>query len=85
MRELSPYAHVHAPHVAGYFRTTSTSFELLPLAGGGTRIIERTEHELKLDPVLYWLPMARWAIHENNMRVLTHSRSQAERSLVAAR
>ena len=27
-RELSPYAHVYAPHSTGYFRTTSTSFEL---------------------------------------------------------
>ncbi len=83
MRELSPYEHVHAPHVVGYFRTTSTSFELLPAPGGQTQIVERTSHELKLDPVFYWLPLARWMVHENNARVLAHIRGQAERSLRA--
>jgi len=79
MRELSPYRNVHAPHVVGYFRTSSTSFELMPRPGGGTEVIERTSHELKLDPVLYWLPLARWMVHENNARVLAHIRGQAER------
>jgi uncharacterized membrane protein YhaH (DUF805 family) len=83
MRELSPYQHVHAPHVVGYFRTTSTSFELLPQPGGQTQIVERTSHELKLDPLFYWLPLARWMVHENNARVLAHIRGQAERSFRA--
>jgi uncharacterized membrane protein YhaH (DUF805 family) len=83
MRELSPYQHVHAPHVVGYFRTTSTSFELLPQPGGQTQIVERTSHELKLDPVFYWLPLARWMVHENNARVLAHIRDQAERGFRA--
>jgi uncharacterized membrane protein YhaH (DUF805 family) len=83
MRELSPYQHVHAPHVVGYFRTTSTSFELLPQPGGQTQIVERTSRELKLDPVFYWLPLARWMVHENNARVLAHIRGQAERSFRA--
>jgi hypothetical protein len=78
MRELSPYERVHAPHVVGYFRTISTSFELLERADGSTEIIERTAHQLRLDPILYWLPLARWVVHENNMRVLTHIRRQAE-------
>jgi uncharacterized membrane protein YhaH (DUF805 family) len=80
MRELSPYAHVHAPHVVGYFRTTETSFELVPRADGRTDIVERTSHELKLDPVLYWLPLARWVVHVNNARVLAHIQRQAERA-----
>jgi hypothetical protein len=80
MRELSPYEHVHAPHVIGYFRTTETSFELQPLTGGRTKIIERTRHELRLDPIPYWLPMARWVVGLNNVRVLTHLKHQAEHS-----
>ncbi len=79
MRELSPYEHVHAPHVVGYFLTTSTSFELRPLPDGGTEIVERTSHQLKLDPVFYWLPVARWVVHANNARVLAHISRQAER------
>jgi uncharacterized membrane protein YhaH (DUF805 family) len=80
MRELSPYEHVHAPHVVGYFRTTRTSFELKPLADGGTKIIERTSHQLRLDPIPYWLPLARWIVGLNNARVLTHLKHQAEAS-----
>ena len=78
MRELSPYEHVHAPHVVGYFRTSTTSFELLERTNGVTEVVERTSHQLKLDPILYWLPLARWVVHENNARILTHIRRQAE-------
>ena len=78
MRELSPYHHVHAPHVVGYFQTTSVSFEILSRTNGDTELVERSSHELKLDPVLYWLPMARWVVRENNARVLAHIRHQAE-------
>jgi hypothetical protein len=79
MRELSPYAHVHAPHVSGYFSTTHTSFELLPRADGGTDVVERTTHELRLEPVLYWLPIARWIVNENNARVLAHIKRNVEK------
>jgi uncharacterized membrane protein YhaH (DUF805 family) len=81
MRELSPYEHVHAPHVIGYFRTISTSFELVPRSDGGTDIVERTAHEVRLDPVPYWLPMAQWIVRQNNARVLAHIRNHAERAL----
>jgi hypothetical protein len=77
MHELSPYRAVNAPHLRGYFVTKSTSFELDMLANGHTWVIENTVHELKLGPVLYWLPLARWIIHQNNSRVLAHIRWQA--------
>ena len=79
MRELSPYHHVHAPHAVGYFRTSLTSFELTPRPDGGTEIIEQTAHQLRLEPVLYWLPITRWIVRLNNERVLTHVKHQAER------
>jgi hypothetical protein len=79
MHELSPYSHVHAPHVIGYFTTKSTSFELVPHPDGRTEINERTSHELRLDPIFYWLPFARWMVHENNARVLEHIKRQSER------
>jgi len=83
LRELSPYRHVHAPHVHGYFTTSETSFELIPRADGGTQILERTSHELKLDPAIYWLPFARHMVDTNNARVLRHIKLQAEKSSVA--
>ena len=84
MRELSPYHHVHAPHSTGYFRTVLTRFDLLPEPDGGTQIIEHTSHQLRLDPVLYWLPMVRWIVHMNNSRVLRHVKHQAETAAAAA-
>jgi hypothetical protein len=84
MHELSPYRHVHAPHVLGYFRTTYTSFELHQRPGDRTEIVERTSHELRLDPVLYWLLIARWVVSENNTRVLVHLRHDAERRFRSA-
>jgi hypothetical protein len=78
MAELSPYAHVHAPHVRGYFETVSTSFTLQPLPGGGTRLVAGADHVLRLDPVLYWEPVARWAIRENVRRVLADVQARAE-------
>lgn len=80
MRELSPYEHVHAPHLIGYFFTKGTSFELLPGQNGGTRLIERTAHTLKLEPVLYWLPLTRLVVDQNNARVLAHIKSRAEQA-----
>jgi hypothetical protein len=85
LRELSPYRHVHAPHVHGYFTTRQTSFELIPREDGVTEIVERTSHELKLDPALYWLPFARYMVDTNNSRVLRHIKAQAERNMVAGR
>jgi hypothetical protein len=85
MREMSPYAHVNAPHVHGYFRTVATTFAIVPLANGRSLVREHTEHELRLDPILYWMPFARWIIHENNARVLDAVREHAERRATASR
>jgi hypothetical protein len=83
MREMSPYRHVNAPHVVGYFHTALTRFELTPLPNGHTRVALWTTHELKLDPVLYWLPMARWVVNQDDRRVLNYLRSQSERAAAA--
>jgi len=82
MRELSPYEHVHAPHVSGYFETKSMSFEIVQRADA-TLLVERTSHELKLDPLWYWLPMAKWMVGQNNARVLAHIKRQAEQSALS--
>jgi hypothetical protein len=52
----------------------STSFELVAITDGRTEILEHTSYALRLDPIFYWLPFARWIVHENNGRVLTHIR-----------
>ena len=81
MRELSPYSHVNAPHVKGYFRTLDARFTLMPLTNGKTRLTLSTHHALDLEPALYWTPMAEWAVHANKVRVLKHFQQQAEASV----
>ena len=78
MEDMSPYRHVHAPHVHGYFDTAETRFDLDPLPSGGTRLNVRASHTLRIDPVLYWEPLARWAVRENTRRVLRDIKDKAE-------
>jgi hypothetical protein len=33
---------------------------------------------MRIEPALYWLPLARWATHEDERRVLRHYRRVAE-------
>ena len=79
VRELSPYHHVHAPHVVGYFATTLASFELEDRGAHMTRLTLRSTHVLRLEPTLYWLPLANWVVEANKARVLRHIRVLAER------
>jgi len=78
MRELSPYDHVNAPHTRSYFRTRDARFTITPLPDGRTRLTLATHHDLDLEPGMYWLPFAQWAVHANKTRVLRHFQQQAE-------
>jgi hypothetical protein len=78
MEEMSPYRRVHAPHVEGYFITGETRFVLVPLAGNRTRLKIASQHLLRIDPVPYWEPIARLAIHENVSRVLADIKVKSE-------
>ncbi len=78
MNETSPYSHVHAPHDVGYFVTTTTQFDLVPMTGNHTLLSVRATHLLRIDPVLYWAPLARWAIRANVTRVLSDIQARAE-------
>lgn len=78
MFEMSPHRHVHAPHLKGYFETGDTSFEIRSLPGGKTKLIAESEHILRIDPVLYWQPIAKWAIDANVSRVLQALKAKAE-------
>ena len=78
MEEMSPYRKLHTPHLIGYFDTGETRFDLAPLPGGRTRLTVRAGHVLRIDPGLYWAPIARWAIGQNVARVLSDIRRDAE-------
>ena len=79
MEEMSPYRRVYSPHVHGYFETSETRFTLHPVAGGRTRLTVQADSVLRMDPVLYWQPLARWAVRENLRRVLNDVRLKAEK------
>jgi general stress protein CsbA len=78
MTEMSPYRHVHAPHVNGYFETGETRFEIEPIGGQRTRLTILAAHRLRIDPVIYWEPIARWAASNNCRRVLRDLKAKAE-------
>ena len=78
LKELSPYEHVHAPHLAEYFTTAYAKFTITPMAEGRVRLTLETAHELNLEPAVYWAPIAQWAIQANKTRVLEHFARLAE-------
>jgi hypothetical protein len=78
MEEMSPYRRDHAPHVLGYFETGETHFILEPLRNGGTRLTVAASHVLRIDPIPYWEPIARWAAAANSRRVLLDLKRKAE-------
>jgi hypothetical protein len=78
MAEMSPYRRVYAPHLNGYFQTGETRFTLVPMAQGGTRLTVDTVSVLRIDPALYWQPLARVAIRLNLSRVLQDVKQKAE-------
>lgn len=79
LHEWSPYSHVYAPHLDGFFRTTHGEFRLIPLAGGRTRLEGRTWYMLRMQPAMYWNTIADSILHAIHQRVLEHVKAAAER------
>lgn len=80
MEEMSPYRHLHTPHLTGYVVTGDSRFLLKPLANGGTRLTFEARTSLRIDPIAYWEPIARIAFDMNVRRVLESARLRAEHS-----
>jgi uncharacterized membrane protein YhaH (DUF805 family) len=78
MFELSPYRHVHPPHLDGYLRSTRGEFLLAPLPNGRTRLEGRTWYEFDMFPQAYWTLWSDTMIHRIHLRVLEHIKQRAE-------
>jgi len=78
MEEMSPYRKLHTPHLIGYFDTDALRYDLIPLGNSQTRVVVHANHILRIDPVFYWEPIARWAIGQNIERVLEDVRRDSE-------
>jgi hypothetical protein len=78
MIELTPYRHIHPPHLDLSFRSTRGEFELVELPDGGTRLIGRTWYNLDIRPHAYWTIWSDWLVHRIHLRVLRHIKGLAE-------
>lgn len=83
MRETNPFGPVRSAHLDGYFVTRTAHFTIEPTTPGHTRLTLATEHQLRIGPTTYFLPIARWAVDENKRRVLDHFRDRAEAAVRA--
>jgi hypothetical protein len=78
MTELSPYRHVHPPHLDGYLRSKRGEFRLVALPGGRTRLEGSTWYELEMYPQDYWTLWSDACIKRIHMRVLEHIKQVTE-------
>jgi hypothetical protein len=78
MHELSPYRHVHPPHLDGYLRCRRGEFRLVPLADGRTRLEGSTWYEYEIYPQAYWTLWSDLLIHQIHRRVLDHIKRLSE-------
>ncbi|HMQ14520.1 MAG TPA: SRPBCC family protein [Phycisphaerae bacterium] len=87
LRELSPFAAVHAPHLHGFLESRAGEFELTALPDGRTRLTGRTWYSNRMWPADYWRLWSDAIIHAIHGRVLRHIRtlSEAESAVAAAR
>jgi len=80
MFELSPYRHVHPPHLDGFLRSTQGEFRLIRLPQGRTRLEGRTWYTVDMFPQAYWTLWSDLLIHQIHLRVLRHVEQLAEDS-----
>lgn len=79
MAELSPYRHVHPPHMQHpTLRSHRGEFRLVPLPGGRTRLEGRTWYTFEMFPQGYWTLWSDLSIHRIHRRVLDHIRHLSE-------
>ena len=84
MLELTPYAHVHPPHLDGGLKSTRGEFVLEELPNGQTRLTGRTWYRFDMSPQVYWTLWSDLLIHRIHKRVLNHVKLHAERTSTPA-
>jgi uncharacterized membrane protein YhaH (DUF805 family) len=78
MFELSPYRHVHPPHLDNNLQSSRGEFRLVELDGGRTRLEGRTWYRCEMYPQWYWTAWSDLLIHKIHERVLEHIREVSE-------
>jgi hypothetical protein len=78
MFELTPYRHIHPPHLTGSFRSTRGEFRLLALDDQHTLLEGSTWYQLEIRPLNYWTVWTDWILHRIHYRVLDHIKHSSE-------
>lgn len=79
MVELSPWRHVHPPHMHDRsLESRRGEFRLVPLSAGRTRLEGRTWYTFDMHPQAYWTLWSDYSIHKIHQRVLAHIAHLAE-------
>ena len=79
MNELSPYRHVHPPHLDGYLNCQRGEFRLKRLPDNRTLLEGSTWYEFKMYPQGYWTLWSDTSIHLIHNRVLNHIKFLSEK------
>ena len=79
MVELTPWRHVHPPHLEDRsLESRRGEFRLVDLGDGRTRLEGRTWYTFDMHPQGYWTLWSDFSIHRIHRRVLDHIRDLAE-------
>jgi hypothetical protein len=79
MVELTPWRHVHPPHLRDRsLASRRGEFRLVDLGDGRTRLEGRTWYAFDMHPQGYWTLWSDFTIHRIHRRVLDHVRQLAE-------
>lgn len=79
MEELSPYAHLHPPHLDNYLQSRKGQFLLTRLPNGNTLLEGTTWYQNSFWPGVYWNLWSDSIIHRIHGRVLNHIKGLAEK------
>lgn len=78
MTELSPYRHVHPPHLEHSLRSHRGEFRLVRLPEGRTRLVGSTWYSVDIHPQIYWQVLSDAIIGGIHERVLAHIKQLSE-------
>lgn len=76
MTELSPYRHIHPPHLDGFLASKRGEFRLVALPHNRMRLEGHTWYSVDMYPQAYWQMWSDHIIHAIHLRVLHHIRQE---------
>jgi hypothetical protein len=79
LREWTPYTDIHPPHLQGYVVPDTADFTLVPLPGGGTRLLGTSVYRNRMWPSQYWRLWSDAIVTRVHRRVFQNIKQLAER------